>query len=190
MPRILVVHASFDGQTARIAEHMARVLRAAGHDVTLRGVDALEVLWETQTHDAVIVGGAVRYGRHAAALEQMVRDRLEDLASRPCAFYSVCMSAARTGNPDVAKRYREDFLRRTRWKPALSESFPGALPYSRYSPFLRFMMRLIAGVAGGDTDTSRDYEYTDWKAVERFAERFAALVAPRARRIPAAALVD
>jgi menaquinone-dependent protoporphyrinogen oxidase len=33
-------------------------------------------------------------------------------------------------------------------------------------------MRLIVGHAGGDTDTSRDYEYTDWEAVTRFAEAF------------------
>jgi menaquinone-dependent protoporphyrinogen oxidase len=40
------------------------------------------------------------------------------------------------------------------------------------------MMRLIAGAAGGDTDTSRDYEYTDWEAVERFAMDFAARLHP------------
>lgn len=34
-------------------------------------------------------------------------------------------------------------------------------------------MRAIASVAGGDTDTARDYEYTDWDAVARFADAFA-----------------
>jgi hypothetical protein len=32
---------------------------------------------------------------------------------------------------------------------------------------------MIVGLAGGDTDTTRDYEYTDWDAVERFADAFA-----------------
>jgi menaquinone-dependent protoporphyrinogen oxidase len=32
--------------------------------------------------------------------------------------------------------------------------------------------------AGGDTDTSRDYEYTDWKDLREFTARFAALVTP------------
>jgi hypothetical protein len=31
----------------------------------------------------------------------------------------------------------------------------------------------IAAQAGGDTDTSRAYEYTDWNAVARFARQFA-----------------
>jgi menaquinone-dependent protoporphyrinogen oxidase len=35
-------------------------------------------------------------------------------------------------------------------------------------------MKRIARKEGGPTDTSRDYEYTDWEAVDRFADAFAA----------------
>jgi menaquinone-dependent protoporphyrinogen oxidase len=38
-------------------------------------------------------------------------------------------------------------------------------------------MRRISRKEGGDTDTSRDYEYTDWAAVDRFAAEFADEVA-------------
>ncbi len=31
----------------------------------------------------------------------------------------------------------------------------------------------IAAKEGGETDTSRDFEYTDWDEVTRFAESFA-----------------
>ena len=37
-------------------------------------------------------------------------------------------------------------------------------------------MKRIAAKAGGDTDTSRDYEYTDWADLQRFADRFGARV--------------
>jgi menaquinone-dependent protoporphyrinogen oxidase len=179
VPRVLIVYATFDGQTARIAERVGQSLRRDGHAVTLRGIEAIEVLWEIDTHDAVIVGGSIRYGRHSPLLENMVRDRLEDLAQRPGAFYSVCLSAGGPGaRPDVAKGYREEFLRRTGWRPALDASFAGALLYRRYNPFVRFMMRLIVGAAGGETDASRDYEYTDWNAVDRFAADFAARLLP------------
>jgi menaquinone-dependent protoporphyrinogen oxidase len=184
VPRILIVHASIDGQAARIAERMAQALRLDGHTVTLRGANAIEVLWEIETHDAAIVGGGVRYGRHSPVLEQMVRDRLHDLAARPCAFFSVCLSAGGPGaKPEAARAYREDFLRKTGWHPALSESFAGALVYSRYNPFVRFMMRLIMGATGGETDTSRDYEYTDWEAVDRFARAFSARLPAQRRRL-------
>ncbi len=38
-------------------------------------------------------------------------------------------------------------------------------------------MRRIARKAGGDTDTSKDYEYTDWNDVRGFADRFSSRLA-------------
>jgi menaquinone-dependent protoporphyrinogen IX oxidase len=32
---------------------------------------------------------------------------------------------------------------------------------------------VFVGLGGGNTDTSNDYEYTDWEAVERFANAYA-----------------
>lgn len=176
MPRVLVIFASFDGQTARIAERIARALARAGLEATTRPVEAAGD--GAQAYDAVVVGGAIRYGRHRRMLESWVQAHLAGLATRPGAFFSVCLSAGGPGaRPATAARYREEFMRRSGWHPQLQASFAGALPYSRYNPVVRLMMRLIVGVAGGDTDTSRDYEYTDWDAVERFAAALAERVA-------------
>jgi menaquinone-dependent protoporphyrinogen oxidase len=38
-------------------------------------------------------------------------------------------------------------------------------------------MKRIVSKAGGDTDTSRDYEYTDWTDVGEFAREFGRRVA-------------
>jgi menaquinone-dependent protoporphyrinogen oxidase len=51
------------------------------------------------------------------------------------------------------------------------EMIAGALRYSKYPLPLRWLMRRIAKQAGGDTDTSRDYEYTDWEQVDGYARR-------------------
>lgn len=48
----------------------------------------------------------------------------------------------------------------------------GTLRYTRYGFFKRFLMKQINKREGGDTDTSRDYEYTDWDAVTAFANEF------------------
>jgi len=37
-------------------------------------------------------------------------------------------------------------------------------------------MKRIVRKAGGDIDTSRDYEYTDWDDLRRFAGEFVAMV--------------
>jgi len=60
-------------------------------------------------------------------------------------------------------------VRKTGWHPARVELVAGALPYSKYNFLIRYVMRRIAAKEGGDTDTSHDYEYTDWEAVDRFA---------------------
>jgi menaquinone-dependent protoporphyrinogen oxidase len=39
------------------------------------------------------------------------------------------------------------------------------------------MMRSIEKRQGGDTDTSHDYDYTDWDAVEGFAQDVHAMAA-------------
>ena len=177
--RILVLHASFDGQTERIAERIAAVLRAGGEDVYVRpAAVAVDTIPDC---DAIIIGAAIRYGHHSRALERLVRRHRVEVHARPNAFYSVCLSAGGPGaKPAEARRYVEEFGRATGWEPGQVASFAGALRYSEYNFFIRFMMRMIVGMAGGETDTSRDYEYTDWAAVERFAREFAARLRPRA----------
>ena len=67
--RILVLHASFDGQTERIAERIATVLRAGGEDVYVRpSVAAVDTIPDC---DAIIIGAAIRYGHHSRALERL-----------------------------------------------------------------------------------------------------------------------
>ena len=60
------------------------------------------------------------------------------------------------------------FVRDTGWRPEHALSVAGALAYSKYSLLVRFLMKQIARRAGAPTDTSRDYEFTDWQALDRF----------------------
>lgn len=174
---VLVVHSSFDGQTRKVAERVSATLLEAGHSAEVRDLD--DAGGALDRCEAVIVGGAIRYGRHSRELESFARARRDRLAEVPNAFFSVCLSAGGPGaRPAEARRYVDEFRRRTGWEPGAVASFAGALRYREYNPFIRFMMRMIVGMAGGNTDTSANYEYTDWAAVERFALEFAARLAP------------
>ena len=76
----------------------------------------------------------------------------------------------------------------TGWHPRRIELVAGALPYTRYNFLIRFIMRRIVKKEGGDIDTSRNYEYTDWPAVDRFAAEFVEEVAAnRPIEVPLAA---
>ena len=76
-------------------------------------------------------------------------------------------------------RIVEKLVAETGWHPRRVELVAGALPYTRYNFLVRFVMRRISRKEGGDTDTSRDYEYTDWGAVDRFAAEFVREVSAR-----------
>jgi menaquinone-dependent protoporphyrinogen oxidase len=50
--------------------------------------------------------------------------------------------------------------------------------YSHYNFLKRWVMKRIVKKAGGDTDSTRDYEYTDWNDLEQFTDRFADRLVP------------
>ena len=109
-----------------------------------------------------------------------MQHHLETLHSRPSAFFSVSLAAqADTDQGRIeARRYIEEFLHRTGWRPGQTGSFAGALLYTHYGFLTRWIMKQIARKKGNpDTDTRRDYRYTDWSQVKRFGEEFTELLA-------------
>ncbi|HEX9764216.1 MAG TPA: menaquinone-dependent protoporphyrinogen IX dehydrogenase [Candidatus Acidoferrales bacterium] len=172
MARVLILYATTEGHTARVAERIAKRLRDKGHRVESQRADASATSLDLERYETVIVGAPVHYGRHPGHLRSLLRKHCAALAARPGAFFSVSLSAGGPGaKPRAARRYVETFLRQVGWQPRLTEAFGGALQYSRYGAFKRLLVLAFVGLAGGDTDTSRDYEYTDWEAVDRFADR-------------------
>jgi menaquinone-dependent protoporphyrinogen oxidase len=173
MSRILLLHASVEGQTLLIAERIAKVLREKAHSVELLPADGDPSRLDPAAWDGVIIGASIHYGHHPAYLHKLVKRHRAALAAKPNAFFSVSLSA---GGPRpklaAAQRYIDKFLRKTGWTPQLIASFAGAVKYSVYGPIKRRVMIVFVGLGGGETDTSRDYEYTDWGAVERFAHDY------------------
>lgn len=183
MSSILVLYHSYDDQTARIAKRMGDVIGQAGHAVTMHRFSGPGALAMLAKYDAVVVGAAIRYGHHERALEKEVSRHAGALSARPNAFFSVCLSAGGPGyKPKAVKRYVDEFCANTGWQPREVGTFAGALQYSKYGPVIKILMKLIVSFSGGETNSSRDYEYTDWPAVERFAQDFAKRLEPPARR--------
>lgn len=183
MNRILLIYASEHGQTARIADRMARAARDAGAEVTVVEVGDAAGL-RLGDHDVVVGGASVHAGHHQRSLTAWARRHAAGLAGMPSAFFSVSLTAAeQTAESGATTRgYLDQFLEETGWTPDLTVCFAGALQYREYDFMTRLLMRLMMRHGGHPTDTSRDYDYTDWEAVEKFGRRCAAL----AERVPAA----
>ena len=173
MANVLILYATSEGQTARIAERIGERLRGAGHRVSAVRAREDEPLPKLTKFDAVIVGASVHYGHHPAYFARALRTQRDALQAKPSAFYSVSLSADGPGaNRPAAARYMRKFLRKAGWQPRTTVAFGGALRYSEYAWWKRELVRLFVRVAGGDTNISRDYEYTDWAAVTQFADAF------------------
>jgi menaquinone-dependent protoporphyrinogen oxidase len=77
----------------------------------------------------------------------------------------------RQAQADV-QRMIDGFVADTGWTPAHTLPVAGALAYSKYNFLVKLVMKRIARHNGASIDTSRDWEFTDWQAVDRFvAER-------------------
>ncbi len=176
MARLLVVYASQYGQTRKIADEIAAGLRGRGHGVeVVRAEEAGAV--PIDSFDAIVAGAPVYRSRFPAEFEDWARLHSRTLSSKPAAFFSVCLGILQDPEAQVAeRRIVTDFFARAGWNPPKWTIFAGALSYTKYGWLVRLMMRRIAQAAGGDTDTRRDHEYTDWDDVRAFAAEIHAMV--------------
>lgn len=170
MSRILILFASSHGQTRRVAEAVAERLYDRGHEVDV--CDACSGRPPAPAaYDAVVMGSRVEFGFHHRRVTRYIRHYLTSLRTMPTAFFSVSMSAS-TGGPDP-RQYMARLFRTCHFKPGHYQAFAGGLPYTRYGPLTRYVMKRISESEGHDTDTTRDHSYTDWTEVRAFADRFA-----------------
>lgn len=169
MARLLVVYGTTYGQTEKIVRRIDRELMQRGHEVSVYKGDQLPPELNVGSHDAVLVAGSVIGGKHQRYIREFVRRHTDQLNASLSAFISVSGSAA--DSPEHARAYAESFLRQTSWYPTFVQCFAGALAYTRYRWWLRWVMKQISRSQGRPTDTGRDHDLTDWGAVDRFAAR-------------------
>ena len=173
MQRILIVYATTRGWTGRIVDRMAAEFRGMGLHPSVYQAEEAGGL-DLDAFDGVLLAGSVHFGRHQRVLEDFAREHAGDLTLLPSAFLSVCGALAGSwpGCHAEAAKHREDFARRTAWRPEMSWSVAGRIAYTRYPFPLRLVMQFISWRTGRPTDTSRDWEFTDWLEVERLAHAF------------------
>lgn len=174
MASILIVFGTGEGQTAKVAEQIGRHLDELGHTVEAIDIKQLPDGLNITGYDAVLVGASIHMGKHQKGIKSLIRDHREDLSVLPSGFFQVSLSAAIDDESHQAEAmgYIDELIEDTGWHPDRIAVFGGALRYSEYGFITRSLMKSIAKRETGDTDTSRDYEYTDWEEVRRFSEEF------------------
>lgn len=185
MARVLVAYGTRHGKAAQLARRVADRLSEAGHDVAAVDLRSRRKVTPS-AYDAVVVGASVHAGGFEHEVKRWVRDRRRDLAARPNAFFTVSLTSSdHDCEHDVLMQGIIDrFTRSTGWHPDDVDRFAGALSYSKYNAVVRWMMKRIVRREGHPeyTDTSHDYDFTDYAQVDAFARRFAHRIAAACRR--------
>jgi menaquinone-dependent protoporphyrinogen oxidase len=184
MPAVLILYASTHGHTAKIVARLAGAMRGAGlqTDVREEGLEPDVRDVRSAGHLAIgdyagiVVGASIHRGHHQREIVDWAKRHAAALGGMPTAFFSVCLVAAEDNDEsrEATGKFIDDFVDETGWTPGTTRTFAGALQYREYDHFTRTLIRLMMKRGGHPTDTSRDYDYTDWEDVARFGREFAA----------------
>lgn len=176
MPRILILYATREGQAEKIALKIGWHLEKSGltaEVVNARNLQIADAL-DLGAYDSLVFGASMHAGGLERELVHFINENAMQIEAKPRSFFLVLLSAA-TKEAGLRKRSLADALHKVETQISVPfddvEMIAGALTYSKYPRPLKWLMRRIAKEAGEDTDTSRDYEYTDWEQVERYAQR-------------------
>jgi menaquinone-dependent protoporphyrinogen oxidase len=184
MARILIVYATREGQTAKIAGRIAARIRGAGHAVEL--VDAADVTAaaavDLKSFQLLVFGASMHAGGIEKEIVAFINACRSTIEAQSRALFLVLLSAA-TKDPTLRERWLADARGKVERQIPVRfddvEMIAGTLAYSKYSWPMKLIMRRIARQAGQETDMRRDYEYTDWAEVDAYADTLAAIATPR-----------
>lgn len=166
--KILIIYGTSEGQTRKIARFLEDVLQKNNHTVVI--ADSAEEPPSPHDFDVVLVGSSIHINKYQNSVRDYIKQYVDTLNAKKSAFFSVSLVAASDLEKDKKemKEMEQKFLTMTEWQPKETFQIAGALKFTKYNFFERIIMRMIASKKGKAIDTSKDYEYTDWKAVEKF----------------------
>jgi menaquinone-dependent protoporphyrinogen oxidase len=179
--KVAVFFATREGQTSKIANRIAEHLRAKRVTVDIVNVRTQAAPPDWSAYATAFVAASVHTGRHEREMIEFVRRSRDELRRIGAVFISVSMSEAgaedmhasaerRERSSADAQRMVDVFIKETGWKPERYLRVAGALLYTHYNFLVRFVMKRISRQNGGPTDTSRDYEFTDWPSLDQFVD--------------------
>jgi menaquinone-dependent protoporphyrinogen oxidase len=180
MSRVLILYGTTDGHTRKIAAALQGILSWEGSRVDV--IEARDVAPHVrpEDYDAVVVAASLHIWGYQRAVKRWVRAHAAGLSGMPSAFVSVCLGIL-DQRPDARRQVQQilqRFLDRSRWRPLMTTTVAGAVPYTRHHWLRKWVMKRLVARAGGGTDTTRDYEYTNWDDLRAFARGFAGRLEP------------
>ena len=167
----LIIYATMHGQAELIARRIAEATSQWNVDATVQDVRDTTGA-DLAQYASIVLVASVHYGHHQRSISRFVKTNRARLAQMQTAFISVSGDAADPATRPRAEQYARDFFRLTGWTPSQYLITGGAVKFTRYNILLRYVTKRSFAAKGIQLDPHRDYDYTDWDAVMRFARAF------------------
>ena len=166
MEKSLITYSTVDGQTKIISEKIAQFATQSSVDVF-----PISDNIELGKYKTIIIGASIRYGKYRKEVYSFVEKNIEILNSKENAFFSLNVVARKPEkNTPETNPYLIKFLKKIKWKPKNLGVFAGKIEYPKYKFVDKYAIKFIMWITKGPTDTTKTYEFTDWKKVESFTK--------------------
>lgn len=183
MKRVGVFYATKEGHAHKVAERVGAALAERTLDIAVHNVNDVDASAVLTRSDAAVIVGSVHLGKHEPQLVAFVKAHRLQLDAIPAAFLSVCgeQAGAEQGSTPEARAKSaanvsaqlQTFIDATGWHPRHVRPVAGAFAFTHYNALVRWVMKRIAKREGLPTDTSRDYDFTNWTALDDFSRSLA-----------------
>jgi menaquinone-dependent protoporphyrinogen oxidase len=165
--KLLIVYGTVEGQTRKICDKLKNEAKLNGHTVSINNSTGPNL--SPFGFDAVIIASSIHNDKFQAPVERYVGDYSKVLNNMVGAFMTVSLTAVNDEPEGWAEleEITKGFLSRTSWHPTIIEHVAGAIRYSEFNFFKKYIARNVADKKNAQTNTSEDHEYTDWGQVKR-----------------------
>ena len=168
--KTLIIFSTVDNHTKKISDYISRFLDSKDSIDVVN----LEIInkYNLENYNRIIIGASIRYGKFRKNLYEFISKNKIHLDKKVSCFFGVNLVARKKEkNTPETNPYIIKFLKKTKSKPNLVGVFAGSLEYSKYKISDKIIIKFIMWITDGPTDTSRNYEFTDWNDVKNFSKK-------------------
>ncbi len=158
---VMIIFATVEGQTGKIASFIADKVQASGRDVIMIDADGSDEL-SFEGVERVILAAPVHERRHPRLFEALLSGNTDELHALPTLLLSVSLSAAFEEGLAEAKDYLLEMEMRTGFTPTVDACIAGAVKSSSYDYFDSQIVHHVVLRDRNFDPNVKEHEFTDW----------------------------
>jgi menaquinone-dependent protoporphyrinogen oxidase len=170
--QFLIVYATVEGHTRRIAEFIKERIEAKGVGTCLLAAGERVRDLHLGDYTGFIAASPVHQQTHAEDLIAFLKAHAAETGGVPSALVSVSLSAAFPDGRAEAEGYADRLVRATGWQPNAVHLAAGALRYDKYDFFQEQIIRHVVLKDRAPDVIDGDHDFTDWDALGAFVDDF------------------